>query len=507
MDNFIKRSLKKLKNIFRYFDFRNIRTEIQGYGYEYSLGRFLQTMFVTSAIMLLMGMIYKLDIGYISVILAVMAVTMPFIIIAQYRILYQNERFEQLRNYLEYMLLNFRANPKIDTALREAEKLVSGEIKDCIAEARYRLETYTGTDFYEYALAAVEEEFPNSRLQSLHKLMIHIEKQSSGSFYAMLDNLSYDISSWIERTYVYQKELKVLKSRIRIALIFCMTVMAVFSNVYDANELIAVFTNSVGYQAITTAFVITMFMIYALCEIHLHGRWLTDDVDWMEPHDVYRKVDYVENYNPKQGRRKIWIVCVLVTIVNGLVLCFTKNYYIFLAVFIVMITIFFHRKVQYRARKKSLTELIQKEFPNWLRQVSLVLNEKVVYIAIKESLEDSHPVLQPYLYKFMDEVEKDPVSVAPYLNFLSEFKLDEVRDSMKTLYSIQKVRGDDSRQISDLMTRNQAMLEKSERMNNEDSLALIAFLSYMPSFLFSVKIILDMVMMLITVIGVLGEYR
>ena len=65
--------------------------------------------------------------------------------------------------------------------------------------------------------------------------------------------------------------------------------------------------------------------------------------------------------------------------------------------------------------------------------------------------------------------------------------------AFKTLYAVQTLSKEDSKKyVNDLIERNQVLIEKAERMRNEDSLAGITFISLMPMLLMSFKLILDM---------------
>ena len=149
--------------------------------------------------------------------------------------------------------------------------------------------------------------------------------------------------------------------------------------------------------------------------------------------------------------------------------------------------------VSYRSRKKAVEKALVREFPMWLREISVRLNNMIVIRAIEESIEDSAPVLRGFLEKFIEETGKDPTSIRPYNEFLGNYSAAELSTAFKTLYAVQTLSKEDSKKyVNDLIERNQVLIEKAERMRNEDSLAGITFISLMPMLLMSFKLILDM---------------
>jgi hypothetical protein len=105
--------------------------------------------------------------------------------------------------------------------------------------------------------------------------------------------------------------------------------------------------------------------------------------------------------------------------------------------------------------------------------------------------------MKAFVSDFLKEVEKDPNSIRPYINFLGIYNVKELQTAFKTLYSIRMMSAEDSqRQINDLVSRNQQLLETSERIRNEDSISYVSFISMIPMLILSFKLICDLGIML-----------
>lgn len=76
---------------------------------------------------------------------------------------------------------------------------------------------------------------------------------------------------------------------------------------------------------------------------------------------------------------------------------------------------------------------------------------------------------------------------------------------MKMLYSLSEgTGGDASFQIADIIRRNQVMLDKAQKMKNEDALAGMYALFLAPQLTGGVKIVIDMLVLLVSYLGSYG---
>lgn len=134
--------------------------------------------------------------------------------------------------------------------------------------------------------------------------------------------------------------------------------------------------------------------------------------------------------------------------------------------------------------------------------MSLLLQSENVQVAMFKSYEDAPAVLKPALRDFLEELREKPASMEPYLHFLGAFTLPEVRSSMKMLYSLSEgTGGDASFQIADIIRRNQLMMDKAQKMKNEDSLAGMYALFLAPQLTGGGKIIVDMLVLMVLYLG------
>lgn len=87
--------------------------------------------------------------------------------------------------------------------------------------------------------------------------------------------------------------------------------------------------------------------------------------------------------------------------------------------------------------------------------------------------------------------------IGPYLNFISEYDLPEIKSTLKMFYALNNNGRDEAEeQINVLLKRNQALLDKSEKIRHEDTLAGMGFICMLPMFASVIKLCVDMMLML-----------
>ena len=188
-------------------------------------------------------------------------------------------------------------------------------------------------------------------------------------------------------------------------------------------------------------------------------------------------------------------IFILIGILKGLKLM------IVMGIVVAVLVIFFPRLV-WKANKKSIERELSKEFPIWLRDIAVNLNNMVVVRAIVESYPNAAPILKPFIERFVRLSEDDPTSIKPYTEFLGVFTVSEISTAMKMLYAIKMLSAEESsRQVNELIDRNQELLEESERMRQEDSVAGVSFISLLPMLLMSLKLMIDLGIMLFAFMG------
>lgn len=463
------RSSKKHKkssiSLLNKFSIEKITRKIEGYGYEYSLGKYMAHSAIALAAAIVMSIIFSLEISKVIILLIAVLAAFPAILLSQFAYLNNNDRFENIVNYLDQMIISFKQSPKILTALESTLDLVDGEMKRCVNEAIAIIINDSETvNVYEKAFKVIEKEFRCSRIATLHRFIINVERENSVNYQQSIDTLYFDIRSWVTRTYQYQKELKSVKSKIVLIIGISVGIAGVFTMLLgnaeeqlNKNYEIQILGSEI-YQISTLIFFISFIGIYTFLNSKITGNWLINDLDNKKEKLI---AGYIKKVNVDSKRKG------------------------------------FIPKPGMKRRKNAVEKELCKEFPVWLRDLAINLNHMVVIKAITNSLNYCSEIMKAFVSDFLKEVEKDPNSIRPYINFLGIYNVKELQTAFKTLYSIRMMSAEDSqRQINDLVSRNQQLLETSERIRNEDSISYVSFISMIPMLILSFKLICDLGIML-----------
>ena len=494
-----------MKNILNYYSIKNIKTKIHKYGYTYATKDFLIEVFFILFAIFIIAYLSRLKINYILVLIVVTLILIPFMINAIFYQSYSIKRFEMLSDYLSNIIPVFVQKTKIRFTLGELFTLTNGDMKNAIKRAiDYLDNTSDDPKLFENSLKIIEKEFNNSRVKSVHKIMLSIESFNSVAFSNVCENMHIDIENWLKRVFTFQKELKNKRIKLLILCIATLLMNCIFVYIYVSNDYFKGFTDSNIYQISTLIFIISILITMTLILTKLNGQWLIEDLNFNK--DEKLKEAFLTF---KKGKQKLnaFDICLFV-------LCIASSVYLYLNFglkyailpLILALIVLFNKTYRFKRLYKKITKSLSIEFPIWLREISLTLNSLTVLNAIENSQNMASYPLRSEIRTFLEKSRKDPTSFKPYNEFLSAFDLEDARNSVKVLYAISHVGKDEIKnRVSDLISRNQQMLDKAERLRNDDTIGSIEAIGYLPVAFFSAEMLVSMFAMFTYMMAVIGS--
>lgn len=466
-----------------YYDY--VSRTIEGYGYKYSLMNYLISLFLFYCMIAIAGIYFKLTFICLVIIFSVVFACFPIIVVSQFKYLYNNKQYENLVGYLEQMIFSFKRSPMILDCFKCTVDIVEEGVAVEMYKAIEMIESDSKGDGYIKAFHYIESVYPCSRVQALHSFMLSVE-QNGGKYQHAIDVLLEDIRSWISRTYGYQKELTSVKSKIGLSIILSLFIAGTMM-VMVPSELVQ-FGDNYVYLVATTTFFIALIILFVFVQVKLNGSWLVNDLI----QDEFMKKEYVVK------QKKLFIQSLLYCPIVLIGCILMQPLFICLGIALIMLQWImpYFKKYTYSNKEKRA---IQKSFPFWLRDISLQIQSMIVPLAIKESIESAPIVLQPHLSELVYKINDNPDSISPYNDFLKDYQIPDITNAMKMLYSIQTLHVRDIQiQLTALIKRNQTMLEKAEKIKNEDTLAGIGFFMAIPMLLATLKLLVDLGLILIS---------
>lgn len=481
--------MKKSKCIFTY---AQMQKSISGYGFSYSFRDFLKVTLLVFVGLGMAGYLYELRFEYIIVILLAALVTLPMIVTAQYRYLYEQKRFSDAVSYMEQMMYMFKKRPQVLYALRESMSVLEGTARECCRQAIEYLENGRYENhLYRESLLGMEMNYGNERMYRLHRFLIQVESEG-GEYQHSLNLMLDDLKNWVQRVYEFQKERKKIKNNITISifasLLICLFTTKIFPREYSISH-------SVIYQSMTTIMVILLLVLYAFVQSKMNGVWLIDEKKNIS--SIQR--DYqiaVGGCQTVSTKRKILLsLLVIASVTYGFV---GKNYKIIIASLAGAYVLCTQPRRRYQSAKKRTIRELEKAFPEWMREMTVRLQRQAVPSAIEDSKEMAPAVLQVPLANLSREFETDLVTMKPYSNFLKEFDLPEITSAMKLLYVLNTAGRDEVvSQLNALVERNMKLQEKGERLRMQDQNTVSGFAVALPMLISFIKLVTDMILLVI----------
>ena len=438
---------------------RSLSDELKKYGYVFSTRRSILLYTIALAGMLALGRFFAL--GFLSQICLFAAgfLPLPFFLRNALQNRYHQKRFSDLNIYMEQFLYSFQKSGKVLSTLEDLLTIFEeGEMRETILAAReHILHTYDEQNVEENALAMIETAYPYDGLRTIHHFALTSETLG-GNYQDSTLLLLESRRMFADRVYALQQEQKVKRREIFLSIL---TSLFLCSMVFFLSSRIGVdIASNPLAQLITTVVLISDLFIFYRADKKLTVGFVesdhTDDEEYIRQY--YRLSEYDDKKLLDRIGRRIAL--------------------------------------------KSVTRELEKQFPNWLMEVSLLLQTENVPVAVQKSYEMAPRIMQPALAKFILDLKEKPESMEPYMNFLEEFGMPEVASSMKMLYSISSGTGGDARlQIADIIRRNQLLYDKAQKLANEDSLAGMQAMFLAPQLTGGLKLVIDMILLLVLYLG------
>ncbi len=487
----IKRVLKKG---YSYFSYKNISESVVKYGYEYPIKRHIEAMLAMLIITFITAWFYQLDIFYMAIVMLTGVVCIPKLISVHFSNKYKQRRFNDVDIYIHQMAYSFQRHPKINTALEDTYKIASDDLKKCIGKALEELQ-YDNTDrVYERALEIIEKEYSNSRVTTLHKFLINIEKKG-GSYSTALSVLLMDFDNWVKNVYKHQQDIKRVKTTLSIGVILSFflasaSVMIAFI-LKNMSEIQLDITKDLIYQLCSTAFLVLCLLFYVYTRCAFNDDWIK-----LERADSKIIKDYKMAFHTqvKTIQKKMFPVCAIILFVAGILLLL-KRYVWSVLLFFLAVYVMYVPKLNIKSAKSRINEDVYRGFSDWLRDVALNLQEEPLMIAIENTYDTCPVVIKESLEQFIYDIEQNPSDVEPYYNFMSIFGILDISSMVRTLYSLSELSTESADEaINGLIKRNYELMDKHEADKNKDTISTMKFAEYIPTVFVSFKIAVDMML-------------
>ncbi len=495
-----KKKARKGHGTLYYLNPMHLVTEVQGYGFHYSIKKMLKGYLLAAVMGVAAGAMYKLNIVQAAIVCIAVLFAAPFLIANSFRMKYQQNRFAEVNKYIEKMLYYFKSSRKILTALQDLRKIFpKGEMAEVLDEAIEHIQFGSSADdVTEEALAMIEKKFVCGRLKTLHGFLLSVER-NGGNCDTSIEMLLADRNLWADRVIDTQKRKGMVKTNIMVSMV--LSIVLCLSIIY-LPDLIAAnldIPSIASYGVVSWSaviFIILLLVLYVKGDGKLCVDWLDEDDVWddAKAEKEYKKV---VNYNPVLEFKESILWAAGAFIIALAVFLFTKNMVAVVAGAGVVTFMLNQHTIGHNLAKKNVSRAIEKAFPAWLMSVSLLMQTENVRVAIRESYQTAPSILKPALEEFLAELDEDPDSEKPYNEFLTYFNMPEITDAMSTLYSLSSGAGGNAdNEFRNIINRILKMMDRAELIKNDDKIAVMGLYVTAPSLIGAIKLLIDMTALL-----------
>ena len=491
--------MRKKESFLYYLNPENVSAAIARYGFTYRVRNTILVYLAVTVLSVAAGFVFRLDFAEVCVVALCGMSMVPRVIINSYRNMYEQKRFSDVNLYMEQVLYSFKKMPKIITSLQDVEKIMPKDspMRRIIQEAiRYILYEYSEENPIEAGLKMIEKSYQCQRLKDVHTLMVKTEK-IGGDYESSVKILLQSRAIWETETCKFQKECKNRQRMVNIALVLVCGVCLFTPLIIKKFAPVVDITTSQVYKIGTVIMILISMRTYIKADNLASVNWLRSECAMTDEEQLalYQKVKYYD-YALERKKSLLWAI-----LPAGLgILFFLIGWKLPALMCIPILFIMLNQhKLGHKLAVKRCAQEIAKAFPQWLMEISLLLQvSENVNAAIAKSLEGAPSVLLESLQQMQEQIMENPESNEPYMNFMKEFQMIEIQSAMGMLYSISSGRGGDAdMQIDEILSKNASLLSQSESVANDGRLAALYWQFLFPSIIGGGKLVADMTLVTI----------
>ena len=310
--------------------------EMKKYGYVFSLKRTMIQYSLVFAGLFVLGRFFGLTVIPQAVIFGAGILALPFFLRNSWKNRYFQRKISDLNIYMEQFLYSFQKSGKILQTLEDVALLFErSEMKGTVCEAIDHIRhTYNESDFEANALRIIEREYPYDGLRTIHKFALRQEEvggDCSESIQLLLDARRM----WADRLYELLQVEKVKRREIILSILTSLLLCSMIY--YMAGQMDLDVAGHPFAQFMTTAVLLIDLFIYYKADLKLSAGFEDKNGGITSEKEMEDRIKRLESYG------------------DGPI-----------------------DSIGRRIAEKNLTREIEKRFPEWLMQISLLLQTENV---------------------------------------------------------------------------------------------------------------------------------
>lgn len=507
------RKKKKLWNSVRLLHPGNLSREVDAYGYHFSWKTHVLLMLFTLAGIGAVGLLFQLSPVFFVILAAAVACAVPVLILDMYKRMYEQKRFADAAAYMEQMLYSFQKTGKVISAWKECqESFPKGQMRQTLEHAVRHLEEgkpETAQGVLRESFAMIEARYDCQKLHIVHELLAGMEDYGGEAENSILLLLE-DIENWKKRGYRLQAEKKKSHTDNVISIVCSVALCAAALYVLDqmkhmfaAESSLDVFRIPV-IQVSSTVFLVVLLFVFVKSVRNLTDDWLKENTVWEQEYLV-KSYDMIRNYDKTREQRKSLLLAAPFAVLFCILILTGKSGWCLLSAVLLLFLLLQHR-IGYHIAKKDVTNAMYLSLPQWLMEMTLLLQNNNVQVSLMKSMEDAPELLKKELKALMERLKQNPGKLQAYTSFCGGFDLPEVSSCMKMLHAVcENGTGNIKVQMQHLLERVNEMQSRADDIANEGIAFRMKLIFSYPVVAATAKLLVDLTVGMIVMLQFLGS--
>lgn len=162
----------------------------------------------------------------------------------------------------------------------------------------------------------------------------------------------------------------------------------------------------------------------------------------------------------------------------------TKYSFTYLVVILgCVLGIYFLPIYQTKQEKERKLRELRYEFPIWLRQIQILLQNNNVQHSLEKSLDTVPTIMKEELTNLIEVLRQDATNSEVYLEFMKEYEIYEISRAMKLLYRYHMVGASESyHQFHRMLEATGKWLRAGRKNRNDSTISLLGWIGVIPMF-------------------------
>jgi hypothetical protein len=125
--------------------------------------------------------------------------------------------------------------------------------------------------------------------------------------------------------------------------------------------------------------------------------------------------------------------------------------------------------IRLKGKFRSKVQQLKYEFPIWLRQLQILLQNNTVVVSLEKSTNLAPQLIQSHLEDFIIQLKSNPQDLMSYMYFLKSYECIEIERAMKLLFRYNTVGKEDSMRQLNRMIQTTAKWLREQRLDVQSS--------------------------------------